>query len=101
MRLVLDTNVVASALLWSGIPRQLLQAAYERHVALFTCASLLAELADVLGRRKFAPKIAASGFTINRVRVVVLHRCDPVSDLPFRCHGVGVASLQFSVSIDS
>lgn len=29
MRLVLDTNVVASALLWGGIPRQLLQAAHE------------------------------------------------------------------------
>jgi len=26
MRLVLDTNVVASALLWGGIPRLLLQA---------------------------------------------------------------------------
>ncbi|MDH3209188.1 MAG: hypothetical protein OEM00_01270 [Burkholderiaceae bacterium] len=30
MRLVLDTNVVASALLWGGTPRLLLQAGRER-----------------------------------------------------------------------
>jgi len=30
MRLVLDTNVVVSALLWNGTPRWLLQAARER-----------------------------------------------------------------------
>jgi len=67
MRLVLDTNVVASALLWGGIPRRLLQAAHERRVALFTSAPLLAELADVLGRRKFARKITASGFTAEQL----------------------------------
>jgi putative PIN family toxin of toxin-antitoxin system len=60
MRLVLDTNVVASALLRSGPPRQLLQAARERRVELFTSTPLLAELTDVLGRPKFAAKIAAS-----------------------------------------
>jgi len=35
MRLVLDTNVVASGLLWGGIPRRLLQAGHERRVDLF------------------------------------------------------------------
>lgn len=60
MRLVLDTNVVVAALLWSGPPRQLLQAARERRVELFTSTPLLAELTDVLARTKFAPKIAAS-----------------------------------------
>ena len=35
MRLVLDTNVVASALLWGGVPRLLLQAAREKRVELF------------------------------------------------------------------
>lgn len=61
MRLVLDTNVVVAALLWSGPPRQLLQAARERRVELFTSTPLLIELGDVLARRKFAPKIATSG----------------------------------------
>ena len=41
MRLVLDTNVVASALLWGGVPRLLLQAAREKRVELFTSTALL------------------------------------------------------------
>jgi predicted nucleic acid-binding protein len=36
MRLVLDTNVVASALLWGGVPRVLLQSRREQRVMLFT-----------------------------------------------------------------
>lgn len=67
MRLLADTNVVASALLWGGIPGQLLHAAREKRVALFTGTPLLAELADILGRRKFAQKIAASGFTAEQL----------------------------------
>ena len=63
MRLVADTNVVASALLWGGIPGQLLHAAFENRIALFTCTPLLAELADILSRRKFEQKIAASGYS--------------------------------------
>jgi hypothetical protein len=51
MRLVLDTNVVASAVLWGGVPRLLLQAGREKRVNLFTSIPLLAELTDILGRR--------------------------------------------------
>jgi len=40
-RLVLDTNVVASAMLWGGVPNLLLQAARERRIALFTSTALL------------------------------------------------------------
>lgn len=67
MRLVLDTNVVASAILWSGKPRLLLQAARERRVELFTSTPMLAELTDILGRRKFDRKIAASQLTIDQL----------------------------------
>jgi hypothetical protein len=67
MRLVADTNVVASALLWGGIPGQLLHAAREKRIALFTSTPLLAELADILSRRKFTKKIAASGFTVEQL----------------------------------
>ena len=38
MRLVLDTKVVASAVLWGGVPRLLLQAGREWRVELFTAA---------------------------------------------------------------
>lgn len=67
MRWVLDTNVVASALLWGGGPRLLLQAGREKRIELFTSAVLLAELTDILGRRKFAKKIAASTLTIDQI----------------------------------
>lgn len=65
MRLVLDTNVVASALLWGGLPRRLLQAGRERRATLFTSPALLEELDDILRRHKFAKKIEASGFSVD------------------------------------
>jgi uncharacterized protein len=67
MRLVLDTNVVVSALLWDGTPRRLLQAARERQIELVTSAPMLGELTNVLERRKFAKKIAASTFTVDEI----------------------------------
>ena len=67
MRLVLDTNVVASAVLWGGVPRLLLQTGREKRVELFTSAALLAELTDILGRRKFDKKIAASTMTVDQL----------------------------------
>lgn len=61
MRLVLDTNVVASGLLWSGPPAQLLVAAQVGEIELFTSRPLLAELSHILTRTKFAKAIAATG----------------------------------------
>ena len=63
IRLVLDTNVVASAMLWGGNPKLLLQAGRENRVKLFTGVALLTELEDVLARPKFASKITASMLT--------------------------------------
>ena len=67
MRAVLDTNVVASALLWGGTPRQLLTAAREKRVRLFTSTTLLLELTDILGRAKFARKIAAAQLSLDQL----------------------------------
>lgn len=61
MRLVLDTNIVISALIWGGEPRRLLDSARKGEVTLFTSAPLLDELADVLKRDKFAPLLASRG----------------------------------------
>jgi predicted nucleic acid-binding protein len=59
MRLVLDTNVVFSALLWRGKPYQLLDALSRRpDVYLFSSPALLEELADVLAR----PLAAGAGW---------------------------------------
>ena len=58
MRVVLDTNVVVSGLLWGGAPRRLLDAARARRLELCVSSVLLAELADVLSRRHLAAVIA-------------------------------------------
>ncbi len=57
MRVVLDTNVVASALLWGGTPERLIELAGEGTLEFFTSEALLAELAGILGRSKFARKL--------------------------------------------
>ena len=43
MRLVVDTNVVVSALLWGGIPRQLLDAIHQRRATAFASGELIPE----------------------------------------------------------
>jgi len=67
MRAVLDTNVVASGLLWGGMPRQLLQAAREKKLQLYTSTPLLLELTDILGRAKFARKIAVAQLSVDQI----------------------------------
>lgn len=57
MRVVLDTNVVVSALLWGGTPERLIQAAGDGRLELVTTEALLAELAGILDRPKFAAKL--------------------------------------------
>ena len=57
MRVVLDTNVVASALLWGGTPERLIELADEGTLEFFTSEALLAEHTGILGRSKFALKL--------------------------------------------
>lgn len=67
MRLVLDTNVVVSALLWDGVPRRLLRVGRVEGVELYSSPPLIAELTDVLSRPKFKSKIAASLLTVDQL----------------------------------
>lgn len=57
MRVVLDTNVVVSALLWGGTPERLIRAADGEGLVIFTSEALIAELASILARTKFATKL--------------------------------------------
>jgi putative PIN family toxin of toxin-antitoxin system len=50
MRIVPDTNVVVSALIWGGKPFTLLQLATEGTILLYASPALIEELRDVLGR---------------------------------------------------
>ena len=59
MRVVLDTNIVVSGLLWDGRPRRLLEFGRDRLIKLLTSSALLDELFDVLGREKFATMLGS------------------------------------------
>lgn len=67
MRVVLDTNVIVSGLLWGGPPRRWLDLARQNTIVLYTSAVLLAELAEVLAREKFAIPLVAHGLTPNGI----------------------------------
>jgi putative PIN family toxin of toxin-antitoxin system len=68
VRIVLDTNVVLSALLWRGTPYRLLDAIRSRGEArLFTSPALLDELTDVLTRLSAAKRLAIIGKTAREV----------------------------------
>ncbi len=67
MRLVLDTNVVVSGLLWHGPPREIMRVAFRGDVLIFTSVPLLVEVAKTLGEPKFEKEIAASTLTVNQL----------------------------------
>jgi len=69
VRIVLDTNVILSALLWRGTPYRLLTSIRQQmNAQLFSSTPLLEELADVLTRPSAAKRLA----TINRSGADVL-----------------------------
>lgn len=57
MRFVIDTNLLVSAIISTGLPRQPLDAARAGEFELCTSEVLLTELLDVLGRGKFAVRL--------------------------------------------
>jgi uncharacterized protein len=68
VRIILDTNVVISALLWRGTPYQLLQAICLRaEMRIFSTQALLEELTDVLTRPAAGKRLAAIGRTAREV----------------------------------
>jgi putative PIN family toxin of toxin-antitoxin system len=67
MRVVADTNVVVSGLLWRDKPRRGLDAARDGIIELFTSTVLLEELEDVLSRAKFAPRLEVAQVTANEL----------------------------------
>jgi len=67
MRAVADTNTVISGLLWQGPPRQVLDAAREGRIELYTSAALLAELEEVLVREKFARRLELARISVREL----------------------------------
>lgn len=63
VRIIADTNTALSGLLWQGSPRRLINLARERAFTLCTSVAMLAELAEVIGRVKFADRVSAAGLS--------------------------------------
>jgi len=63
MRLILDTNVVISGLLWHGPPALLIDLVVKQEVMACVNPFLVAELVEILDMPKFAARIAAAGMT--------------------------------------
>lgn len=82
MRLVLDTNIVASGLLWNGTPAQLIDAAQADEVELCTSRILLAELARILQRAKFIKAISATGLSIDDLVMGYVELATLVTPMP-------------------
>jgi len=114
MRVVADTNVVVSGLLWLGPSRQLLDAARKGTVELFTSGPLLAELEEVLQREKFLKRLTAAqiqphdlvtGYAVlatviqpAQIAQVVLR--DPDDDAVIACAVAANAKIVISVDKD-
>jgi putative PIN family toxin of toxin-antitoxin system len=75
VRAVIDTNVLVAALLWRGPPHALLAQARAGTLTLISSPALLAELAGVLARPKFASIVKRVGASpdelMNQVRPLV------------------------------
>jgi len=63
MRIVVDTNTAISGLLWPGQPRRLIDLIRTRTHTLCVSVALLAELAEVIARPKFAQRLQAAGLS--------------------------------------
>ncbi len=99
MNIVLDTNTVISGLFWRGAPRQVLDLARSGTFTLFTSPDLLAELVDVLGRKKFSARLeqadtnveelvfgyAALAKTVRPKKIEVIIKADPGDDKVLAC----------------
>jgi putative PIN family toxin of toxin-antitoxin system len=57
MKIVPDTNIIVSGLLWKGAPYNVLTLAQTGEITLYTSPALLAELRDVLDRPKFVARL--------------------------------------------
>ena len=81
MRLVLDTNVVVSAIVWGGVPFQLLQAAAAGTADLYTSPVLIDELRGVLARDHLASRLVRQRRSVDQAVEFYASLCQMVKPL--------------------
>ena len=80
-KIVLDTNVFISAILFGGQPREVLNAAIEGRIKLFVSEPILAEITNVLQRKKFNFPADIIPSIINEIEAIsdYLHTSENIS----------------------
>jgi len=58
MKIVIDTNVAVSGLLWGGPPNEILKMARSRNLSILACDQTIQELKRALGYDKFRKRLA-------------------------------------------
>jgi len=110
VRIVIDTNVWVSGLLWRGAPWQVLSLAENGRIVLCTAPAILAELADVLSHERLQARLDQLGVTVTDLlgyamslaslfdvpEGVVIVVADPDDDVFLRCAQVAEASYVVS-----
>jgi len=61
VRIVIDTNVLISAIFWTGKPKQLLNKVRNKKVTFLTSKALLHELKEILVRKDKPFKLSEGG----------------------------------------
>jgi putative PIN family toxin of toxin-antitoxin system len=82
MKVVVDVNVLISALLWGGTPRKILILAQNNQISIFASPDLFQELETTLKRTKFQAKIKSLGLTVEDIldaATEVLQSCPNIS----------------------
>jgi len=82
VRIVPDTNVYVSALLWTGNPHRLLRMAEAGELTLVTTPAIMEELRDVLGRPKFRLRIRTLQTSVAELIESLLSVVEVIPDLP-------------------
>lgn len=78
MRIVIDTNIWVSGLLWRGKPWQLLRLAEDGKVKICIAYQMLLELTEVLAYPQFQERLDALGLTPQQLAAFALSLSSPV-----------------------
>lgn len=82
MRAIIDTNVFIAGLLWRGSPHVLLEHARAGTLTVISSSTLIAELAGVLGRAKFAAILSKTSTSLERTTAEVRQLAEIIDPPP-------------------
>ncbi|MBH8555907.1 putative toxin-antitoxin system toxin component, PIN family, partial [Nostocaceae cyanobacterium CENA357] len=71
MRVVLDVNVWVSGLLWRSVPGRIFDLAAANKITIYTSEAILADVEEILARKKFQSKINALNTTVKELLSIV------------------------------